>query len=776
MSAKKYVGTSVPDVNAVNKVTGASIYAPDLYFPGMLYGVMIRSTHPHARIKRINVGKSRKVDGVVAVVTYRDFPGLGFGTYVYDQTIFTDHPRFVGDPIGAVAAESLASAQKALELVEIEYEILPHLLDPEEAMKPDAILLHPNMHNYEECGFPGFFNYLKDTNCPNQFRLRKGDVEEGFRQADYVIESRISLPQIYHGQLETHGCVCQFTPDGNLIVNTSTQGAFLAREMLSHALGIPMNKVEVNQTTIGAGFGGKISVNLEPRCAALSSKCSYRPVKMVLSREEDWQTVFTRSGLTGYYKTGVNKDGKIIARKVNLYWDSGAYADYEVSVARSAGYMSAGPYDIPNIWINSHAVYTNKLIATAYRGFGCSETTFCYEQDMDIIADELGFDPIKFRLQNAHQTGSINATGQRIKSCALPDCITWVTDKAKELKLKKSSDGPIKRGYGIACMHKFTVHTVPTTDILKLNEDGTFILETSAQDLGQGSSTVMCQIAAEVLGVTMDKITVVPVRTNYTGYGWQTAASSKTFFNGNSTIMAATQVREKLLEYASVKLNLPISDLDTKDGTVFCKSDPKISLPFSSLSMGVFNDEGGQLGGPIVGYGVFTIPDGSGLDKETGQGRRPSAFWMYAAMIAEVEVDTETGKVKVLKLITANDVGKAINPRKVRGQIIAGAIQGLGSAIFEEVIFDDQGRVLNANMHDYKMPTICDIPDDIFVDIVETSPHPDGPFGAKGVGEPSMACPAAAIANAVANALGVRIRTMPITPDRVLAVIKKEGK
>ncbi len=776
MSAKKYVGTSVPDVNAVNKVTGASIYAADLYVPGMLYGVIIRSEYPHAKIKRINLTKARKADGVVAIVTYKDFPEMKFGTYVYDQTGFTDHPRFVGDPIGAIAAESLAAAEEALKLVEIEYEVLPYILDPEDAMKPDAVLLHPGMHDYDECGYPGFFNYLKGTNCPNQFRLRKGDVEEGFKEADYVVESRISLPQIYHGQLETHACLCQFFPNGKLVVDTSNQGPFLAREMLARSLGMTMQMENVNQTAVGGGFGGKISITIEPRCAALSTRCGFRPVKMVMSRTEDWQTIFTRSGVIGYYKTGVNQDGKIVARKVNLYWDSGAYADYEASVARSAGYMSAGPYDIPNIWIDSHAVYTNKLMATAYRGFGCSETTFCYEQDMDIIADKLGLDPIKFRLQNAHHTGSVNATGQRIKSCALPDCINRVAAKARELKLKSTTEGSIRKGYGIACMHKFTVHTVPTTDILKLNEDGTLILESSAIEIGQGTNTVMAQIVADVVGIGMDKISVLPVRTDYTGYGWQTAASSKTFFNGNSTIMAANQVRDKLLEYASISLNIPRSDLDTKDGTVFCKSDPAISLPFSALSMGVFNNEGGQLGGPIVGYGVYSVPDGSGLDPETGQGRRPSAFWMYAAMIAEVEVDTETGKVKVLKLITANDVGKAINPRKVRGQLLGGALQGLGSAVFEEVLFDDQGRVLNANMHDYKIPTICDVPDDIFVDIVETSPHPDGPFGAKGVGEPSMACPAAAIANAVANALGGRIRSIPITPDKVLVVIKKEGK
>lgn len=776
MSVKKFVGTSALDVNAVNKVTGACKYAPDIYIPGMLYGVIIRSTLPHAKVKNINLAKARRVPGVVAIVTYKDFPEMKFGTYVYDQTVFTDHPRFVGDPIGAIAAESLAAAEKAVKLVEIEYEALPYILDPEAAMKPEVVLLHPDMHDYQECGFPGFFNYLKSTNCPNQFRLRKGDVEKGFKDADYVVESRISLPQIYHGQLETHGCVCQFLPNGKLIVDASNQGLFLAREMLARSLGMEMQMVSVNQTAVGGGFGGKISITIEPRCAALATKCGFRPVKMVMSRTEDWQTIFTRSGVIGYYKTGVNKDGRIVARKVNLYWDAGAYADYEVSVARSAGYMSAGPYDIPNIWIDSHAVYTNKLMATAYRGFGCSETTFCYEQDMDIIAGKLGLDPIKFRLLNAHHTGSVNATGQMIKSCALPDCITRVAEKARELKLKSTTKGKIRRGSGIACMHKFTVHTVPTTDILKLNEDGTLILQSSAVEIGQGTNTVMAQIVADIVGIGMDKISVLPVRTDYTGYGWQTAASSKTFFNGNSTIRAAEQVRDKLIEYASLNLNIPRSDLDTKNGTVFCKSNPKVSLPFSALSMGVFNHEGGQLGGPIVGYGVYSVADGSGLDKETGQGRRPSAFWMYAAMIAEVEIDTETGKVKVLKLITANDVGKAINPRKVRGQLIGGALQGLGSAVFEEVLFDDQGRVLNANMHDYKMPTICDIPDEIFVDIVETAPHPDGPFGAKGVGEPSMACPAAAIANAVANALGGRIRTMPITPDKVLAVIKKEGK
>ncbi|MCK5093599.1 MAG: molybdopterin-dependent oxidoreductase, partial [Spirochaetes bacterium] len=372
-----------------------------------------------------------------------------------------------------------------------------------------------------------------------------------------------------------------------------------------------------------------------------------------LSRREEWETVYTRQALVGYYKTGVSKDGKIIARKVTLYWDAGAYADYEVSVARSAGFMAAGPYDIPNIWIDSYAIYTNKLVATAYRGFGCSETTFCYEQDMDIIADKFGLDPVKFRLKNALERGMENATGQRLRSCALKDCINLVNEKAGR-EIKKSENDGIKRGRGIAVMHKFTVHTVPTADIVKLNEDGTITLETSAVDIGQGSNTVMAQILADVLGIGIDKITVVPINTDYSGYGWQTAASSKTFFNGNSTIRAGLDLRRKILHYGSMVLHIPESDLATRDGKIYSLSDPDKSIPFSAVSLGVFNEEGGQYGGPVIGYGVFTVEDGSFLDTETGQGRKPSAFWMFAAMIAEVEVNTETGNIRVVRFVSAN--------------------------------------------------------------------------------------------------------------------------
>jgi len=528
-------------------------------------------------------------------------------------------------------------------------------------------------------------------------------------------------------------------------------------------------------TAVGGGFGGKISGNIEIRVAALAMKCNNRPVRLILSRQEDWETIYVRQGLIGYYKTGVTKAGKIIARKVTLYFDSGAYADYEVSVARSAGYMSAGPYDIPNLWIDSHAVYTNKIMATAYRGFGCSETTFCFEQDMDIIAKKIGMDPIEFRLKNILRKGSFNATGQNLKSFALEDCIKTVAKEAN-FNLKDSADGKIKRGTGIACMHKFTVHTVPTTDVIKLNEDGTVILLTSTCDIGQGSNTIMAQIVSDTLGISMDKISVVTIDTDYSTYGWQTAGSSKTFFNGNSTLLAAVDLRRKILNYAAKHMHLPESDLDIKDGTIFSKSNPSNTIPFSAISMGVFNDEGGLSGGPIIGYASFQMEDATAMDKETGQGRRPSAFWMTGAMVCEVEVNTETGKVKVLRMISANDVGKAINPKNVEGQVIGGAIQGLGSALYEEVQVNEGGKIMNANMHDYKMPTIGDIPDEIVTMQIETQPHPDGPYGAKGVGEPAMACPAAAIANAVADALGKRVYSLPLNQEKVLEAINKGGK
>jgi CO/xanthine dehydrogenase Mo-binding subunit len=759
-------------------VTGATTFAADIYEPGMLYGVIIRSEYAHALIKNIDIRDALKVEGVVAIVTYKDFPELHFGTYVHDQVAFTSHARYVGDPIGAVAAINQEAAEKAARKVWVEYEILPHILNPEEAFKTDKLLLHPDMHKYQ--GYAGFFNFKKGTNVPNHLKVRKGNVEEGFTKADFVIESKIGVPPIYHGNIETHACMCRFDPDGRLTVKSATQGPFLLREMLSSALTIPINKVSVIQTAIGGGFGCKISRNIEIRAAALraaalAQKCGYRPVKMVLTRREEWETVYVRQALIGYYKTGVNKDGEIIARKVTLFWDAGAYADYEVSVARSAGFMSAGPYDIPNIWIDSYAVYTNKLVATAFRGFGCSETTFCYEQDMDIIAQKLGLDPVQFRLKNALQKGILNATGQKLRSCALKECIQLVADK-RDPKFKKGSTDKIKRGVGIANMQKFTVHTVPTSDIIKLNEDGTIILETSAVDLGQGAHTVMAQILADVLGIGIDKISVMTVNTDYTHYGWQTAASSKTFFNGNSVMKAGLDLRKKILDYASMILHIPESDLSTKDGKVYSLSDPSKTLPFSAVSLGVFNDEGGLHGGPIIGYGTYAVEDGTFLDTETGQGRKPSAFWMFAAMIAEVEVNTETGDIKVVRMISANDIGKSINPKNVEGQIVGGAIQGMGSALFEEVLINEDGKVMNANMHDYKMPTIGDCPKEITAIQVETQPHPDGPFGAKGIGEAAMACPAAAIANAVADALGVRIYHLPLSPEKVLEALEEKRR
>ena len=394
---------------------------------------------------------------------------------------------------------------------------------------------------------------------------------------------------------------------------------------------------------------------------------------------------------------------------------------------------------------------------------------------MDNIAEKLGMDPIEFRLKNVLKKGSINMTGQKLKSFALEDCIKAVAAKADK-NLKNSEDGKILRGSGIASIHKFTVWSCSTCDVAKLNEDGSVIILTSCADIGQGSATIQAQILADVLGIEMEKITVSAYDTDYSGWSFQTAGSHKTFVTGNSTMVAALDLRQKLIHYGSKVLHLPESELDTKNGSIISKSDDSVSLPFSAVALGVFNEEGGLYGGPPTGYGQYVFGEGTGLDAETGQGKRPSAFWMTAAMIAEVEINTVTGNIKVLRLISANDIGKMINPLAVEGQVFGGALQGLGSALYEEVQIDNEGHVMNANMHDYKMPTIGDIPDELVFIPIETQPHPDGPFGAKGIGEASMACPAAAIANAVADALGERIYSLPLSPEKVLEAIKKGGK
>jgi CO/xanthine dehydrogenase Mo-binding subunit len=531
---------------------------------------------------------------------------------------------------------------------------------------------------------------------------------------------------------------------------------------------MPLNKIRVISLAIGGGFGAKAGTTLEGIVIPLAQKANYRPVKLSFSREDVFINTFIRQGMYARIKTGVTKDGKIIAEENTFYWDGGAYTEYGVNIARAGGYASTGPYDVPNVKADSICVYTNHPVGGPYRGFGMSEIHFAIEQNLDIVAHKIGMDPAEFRRKNALKDGSATVTGQVLENVGLIQCLDKVTEDIEWDKREKMVSKIKYRGKGIACMYKAPSmpNNVGSSAIVKINEDGTVNLLVTAMDLGQGSDTVLTQIAAEVLTIPISRISIMTGDTDCTPYEWQTVASRTTYCCGNSVKRAAEDAKNQMLRLASLKFDISEESLELKDGQIISKIYPDKKVKIANLAMGLTMPDGSGIHGPIIGRGAFIPPDVKDTDKETGQGDKPVAYWTFGVQTAEVEVDIETGEVKVLKIAAAYDVGKAINPELVCTQIEGGIVQGLGSALFEEMKIK-KGKVLNPSFVDYKIPTAGDVPE-IKISIIE---NPE-----RGIAEPCMVPTAPAIANAVFDAIGCRINSLPITAEKVLKAIKSNNK
>lgn len=767
MQGHTWIGAAYERGDAYEKASGTAVYGTDVTVPRTHHAKVLRSPLPHAKILNIDVERAKRLPGVKAAVTGRDHPDSQWGVHLADQAICAvDRVRYAGEAVAAVAAVDEDTALEALSLIQVDYEELPALFDPIEAMAKDAFLIHPNLGRYKYN--TKLFSPVPGTNICNHFKLRRGDAEEGFRRSDLVVEDTFEIAMIQHCSLEPHACVAQFSPQGKMTIWSNTQGLFLAREQVSSALKLSQSDIRVICTYVGGAFGVKIGGVIEVLTAALAMKCSPLPVRLELTREEEFVSTFVRQSARVTYKTGVKRNGDLLARKAHLIFDAGAYGDYETLVCRNAGYTSPGPYRIPNLWTDAYCVYTNKPVAGAFRGFGVPETCFGYEGQLDRIARELNMDPLELRLRNCVETGDQSATGMTLLAVGLKECIR----KANEAlggKGKPSAPGK-RRGRAVACMSKNTVGGVHVQAGLKINEDGSAVLLSSAIEHGQGVHTILRQIAGEALGLDPRHISISHPDTALSPYGWETSASKTTFFDGNAVRQAAEDAKGQLLKAASVLLEVAPEDLETRDGKIFPKGSPHRSVPFSAVAMGVRGTDGRVVGGPILGRGHYTPVDGTLLDLETGMGKKPGVYWAYAAQGAEVEVDEETGEVQLLKLTAAHDVGKAINPDGCIGQIVGALAQGLGTTLFEELRVE-KGIVINPNFIDYKIPCAADMPS--MVPIVVEEPHPEGPYGAKGIGEPGLAPTAAAIANAIYDAIGVQIKSIPITPQAVLEAIRR---
>ena len=752
------VGTNVPMVGGLAKVRGAVNYIADLEFPGMLYAKALRSPYPHAKLLTVDATQATKLPGIAAVVTRDDLNGLNpyFGTGVEDQPVVAiERVHYVGDIVAAVAAESREIAEEALTLIEVDYDQLPAVTDVIEAAKPGAPIIHERHRDKKA-----------DGNIFGAYHSGDGDIEKGFCEADEVVENTYTLPPIQHGHIEPHAATAYWEPGGKLVVYTPCQTPSPLHEQLAKIFKLPLNQVRVVVPFVGGGYGGKNHARIEPILALLARKAR-RPVQWILTRDEVFLTG-RRFGAVVKLKTGFKRDGRLVARKAEVYYDMGAYALSGPANSKNAAAIASGPYHVPNRDLTTYAVYTNLPPAGPYRGVGASHVCWAYESEMDDIARRLSIDPLEIRLKNLLQEGQTFVTGEAMISVGISDCVKKVAaaidwQGAAEQKLPLTS-GSLVRAKGLAVAIKSTSTPSTSAAALRLNGDGSAVLLTSSAEIGQGAQTSLAQIVGHVLGLPLDRVSVTFPDTDVTPYDKSTSSSRTTFHMGRAAQIAAGQIRDQLLQAGAKALEARVEDLELNNLHLRVKGVPEKSMSYPQLFRAIFGDPSGSL------FGNYTVRTEGGVNDQSGKGTG-SSFWFYSASAAEVEVDIETGKVRVLRAVTAVDVGKAIHPRQSDLQNEGSVLAGLGSALFEEMRFDN-GQPINCTFLDYMLPSIKDNPQQFQSLLVET-PHPHGPFGAKGMGEAALPPTAPAIGNAVANALGgLRIRDLPIRPDKIVAALR----
>jgi xanthine dehydrogenase molybdenum-binding subunit len=758
------IGKRIPKLDAEEKVTGKAIYIHDLKFPGMLYGKILYSTHPHAKILKIDTSKAEKLSGVKAVLTGYNIPSIKFGFYKDNVPLKAGKVRSLRDEVAAVAATDPDIAEEALDLIKVEYEILPPVFDPEEAMEQGAPLIHEEHVGGKE---------KKPTNILNlPWRLICGDVEEAIKNSAHVAEDRFKVTWVNHCCMGTSGCLAQFDMKNNLTIYSPTQIPSLAQRDFTDALsaiGLQGKKARVIKTMIGGGFGSKLDTYAFEYITILLAYKTRKPVKIVFTREEEFFATSPRQPAIIDIAQGCTKDGRLTFRDIRMILDNGAYTSWGATVPSVMMMPASSLYRVPNVRYVAKCVYTNNTYSQAMRGYGNPQATFAIDSQIDILAEMAGIDPLDFRLRNANTPGEITPQNFKINTCGLKECIDAVAQKLDWRQNQGRRDG---RGIGMASMiHVGGGARVYKSDgcgtIIKIDDFGTVNVFTGATDMGQGADTVIAQIVAEELGVRMEDVVIKHTDTDVCPWDVGAHASRTTFVAGNSARGAAKMVKEQILEVAAQSLGESPENLDIRDRTIFSKKDPEKKTSLGKALRAAHYTTGGKM----VMAENFYDPANENLDKEF-KGNL-SMTYAYGTHGVEVEVDRETGQVKILKYIAAHDVGRAINPMLLEGQVYGGAIMGIGYALTERLILQD-GKVMNPNFLDYKILTAKDIPN-IETILIETIDE-FGPFGAKGIGEPGLVPTAPAIANAIYDAIGVRIKELPITPERVLAALKEKNK
>jgi CO/xanthine dehydrogenase Mo-binding subunit len=746
------VGRSLPRLEAREKVTGRAEYTHTMRLAGMLHAKIFRSTVAHGRIKSIDVSAAKKVPGVYRVVTSDDvrkvIPEPYYGPAFHDQPILAiGKVHYVGEPVAVVLAADPHVAEEAAQLIVADYEELPAVIDEVEATENKTLV-------HEELKPAGTFADLKHlkgrkgTNIALDFKLRRGDVDKAFAEAAQVFEHTFRTQKVLHLALEPYASIADWKDTG-VTIYSAAQGPSFVRTEIARLLGWPENRVRIKVPYLGGGFGGKLYIKLEALACALSM-IARRPVKVALTMEEQFYTI-TKHPSTFRIKTGVDKAGRITARKCEVYWNGGAYADIGPRVTQKSGFTASGPYDIDNVWIDSYALYTNLPPAGALRGFGIPQLVWACEGHTDMMARALKIDPIEFRRKNVLREGRPHATGQIVENAKHEAALDRVAERLNWSKPLDRGTGALRRGRGVAMAMKAVIS--PTTSVanVSISADGSTMLYCGTVDMGQGSDTAMAQMVGEVLNIPAESVRVVARDTDVTPYDMGTLGSRSLFHMGHAVRMASEEARAKIKALAR--------EVGEPEGS---------NIPLPEL----FKKRYGMQAGNIVGTGIYK-PDYVPPDPVTGLTPNVTPFWMCAAAGAEVEVDTETGQVKILRLINVVDCGRPVNPKIVETQISGASLMQLGFTMFEKMHID-AGQVTNASLADYKIPNILDVPQ-VMENEAVAAHQSNGPYGAKGVGETATFCVSPAIANAIDDACGVRLTELPLNPEAVFRALRAKA-
>jgi 4-hydroxybenzoyl-CoA reductase subunit alpha len=754
------VGKPMPMTDARTKILGLGKYTDDLTVPGMLVGRILHSPYPHARIVRIDTSLAEGLDGVRGIATGQDAPTpYGILPIGHDECVFTvDKVRYIGDNVAAVAATSAEIAEQALDLIRVEYQPLSAWLDPEESMQAESDWIQASRpHNIEK-----------------EYHHVFGDVEAGFRQAAFVSEQRYVAGEVNHAAMEPHSTLAIWEPDGRMTVYSSTQVPYYLHRTISEVCELPMNRIRVIKPLIGSGFGGKSEVIPIEVAAAVLAKKTKKPVKITYTREEVFYAHRGRPRTIVDLKMGVTREGKIAAVEARVIQDGGAYCGFGPVTVLYSGALLGAIYDVPAVRYDGYRVLTNKPACGAMRGHGTVNVRFAFESMLDRLAEMADIDPAELRRRNLLRAPCVTVNGLRVTSYGLPECIEKVVERSgwrgKRGKL------PYGKGVGMACSHYVSGAANPiirsnmphTTVNIKIDRDAAVTVYSGASDIGQGSDTMQVQVVAEVLGVRPERVKLVAADTALTPIDLGSYSSRVTFMAGNASIEAAKNMRDQIFAAVAEDFGCRPHELTSTDEVIHKKNDPGVRLGFDE-AVGKAID----FHGALVAQGSYTPPEEARGGKFKGAGVGPSPSYSYSAQVAEVTVDPETGRVRVDKIVAAHDCGKALNPLAVEGQVIGSVYMGFGQAMEEEMVWNG-ARLMNPSLLEYRIPTTLENPE-IECIIVE-SEDPEGPFGAKEAGEGSLAATIPAIANAIYDAVGVRINTVPFSPEAVLGALRKQPR